>query len=111
MRGSKALFGAIAVGLVACGETPGPVDGTPVAQQSAALTAPMQLNTFALLASSRITALDRAVISGGNVGVAPGSGDSVSTGFDAHWAQGKSTLASRIVFNARSAAVICSQTL
>lgn len=75
----------------------------PVARESAALSAPSQVNTFALLASGRITALDRAIISGGNVGVAPGSGDSVSTGFDAHWAQGKSTLGQRIVFKLRSA--------
>ena len=83
MRGSTALLSAMAVGIAGCGEIDdlGSSDAL-VAHEAAALTAPTQINTFALLASGRIKTLDRAIIAGGNVGVSPGSGDSVSTGFD-----------------------------
>jgi hypothetical protein len=75
------------------------------AQQSAAvqaLAAPTQINEFAVIAGVRVTFQDRAQLAGGHIGVAPGSGDSLTAGFDTRLALGKSTLAQRAVLKDRA---------
>jgi hypothetical protein len=68
------------------------------------ITAPTQVNGFALLSSGRITLRDRARVVGGHIGVAAGFGDSVTAGADAVVALGRSTLGQRIVLRERSSA-------
>jgi hypothetical protein len=91
---------AIAVGVVGCGADR---SGEPTGSETAGLVAPTQVNTFAVLASGRATFLDRTQIINGNVGVAPGSGDSITAWYDSKIALGKSTLGQRVVLKDRAA--------
>ena len=77
--------------------------GETLEQSELAATAPTQISGFALLASGHATFKDRAQISGGHVGVAPGSGDSITAGFDSKTALGRSTLGQRVVLKDRAA--------
>ncbi|HTQ05407.1 MAG TPA: hypothetical protein VMI54_16200 [Polyangiaceae bacterium] len=85
--------------LTSCGhegpeQTPGQQT---LGHESEALTAPTQVNAFALLATGHVSLGDRTVFSGGHLGVSPGSGDSVTEGSQASIALGKSTLGQRVV--------------
>jgi hypothetical protein len=86
--------------LPACGQT---APDETVQHEAQPLTAPTQVNTFALLASGHVTVGDRTTLTGGNVGVAPGTGDSVTYGSDTHVAIVNSTLGQRVVLKDRAA--------
>jgi hypothetical protein len=99
--GSAGLVGL----LVAMGCSSSMLEDDDTAQQSAALSnlaAPTQINEFVVIAGVRSTFQDRAVVTGGHIGVASGSGDSLTAGFDSRLAVGKSTLAQRTVLKDRA---------
>jgi hypothetical protein len=80
--------------LVGCGQS---TSDESLGHESERLTAPMQVSSFALLSSGHVTLGDRTVLTGGHVGVSPGTGDSVTEGSQAIVALGKSTLGQRVV--------------
>jgi len=90
---------AVTFVLIGCGET---APDETLGQEAQQLTAPTQVNTFALLATGKVKLGDRTTLAGGHVGVAPGPGDSVTDGFDSHIAIGSSTLGQRIVLKDRA---------
>jgi hypothetical protein len=61
------------------------------------------VNSFAILAGARATFRDRANVSGGDIGVAPGTGDSLIAGFDTKLALGRATLGQRLALSDRAA--------
>jgi len=85
--------------LVACGAGE---SGEMLGHDELALTAPTAVGGFAVLASGHASFKDRSTVSGGHIGVAPGSGDSVTAGFDSRVAIGKSTLGQRLVLKDRA---------
>jgi hypothetical protein len=89
---------ALALLLAGCGSSS---SGEEVDRVSEKLVAPTQVNSFAVLASGHATFFDRTQISGGNVGISAGAGDSVTVWFDGKVGIGKATLAQRIVFKDR----------
>jgi hypothetical protein len=95
----RGLVVATSFGLIACGQT---ATEEPLAEVAQPLTAPTQVNSFALLASGRVRLGDRATFSGGNIGVLPGTGDSVTVGSAAHVGIGSSTIGQRIVLKDRA---------
>src|SRR4051794_4014381 len=102
MRAMTRGFGfCVALGLVGCGQT---ASDENVGQEAQLLIAPTQVNTFALLASGHVKLGDRTTLTGGHVGVSPGSGDSVAEGFSSHIAIGSATLGQRIVLKDRAVA-------
>ncbi len=102
MRAMTRGFGfCVALGLFGCGQS---ASDENVGREAQLLTAPTQVNTFALLASGHVKLGDRTTLTGGHVGVAPGSGDSVTEGFSAQIAVGSATLGQRIVLKDRAVA-------
>jgi hypothetical protein len=89
---SAAILGVLM--LVACGQ--GARDES-LGHEAERLTAPTQVSTFALLSSGHVTLGDRTTLTGGHLGVSPGTGDSVTEGSQAIIALGKSTLGQRVV--------------
>src|SRR5690348_2608686 len=94
--GGLAVLGVLLVG---CGQE---APEEPLGHEAARLTAPTQVATFALLSSGRVTLGDRTTLSGGHLGVSPGTGDSVTEGSQAAIAVGKSTLGQRVVLKDNS---------
>ncbi|HSU42325.1 MAG TPA: hypothetical protein VLJ38_22240, partial [Polyangiaceae bacterium] len=82
-----------------CGQT---APKQSLGSESDALVVPTQVNSFAVLATGHATFGDRSAFSGGDVGVAPGTGDSVTAGFDTQIAVGNYTLAQRMVLKDRA---------
>ena len=100
MNLTRYCWGVLGVcSLFGCGQAaPRPSLGS----ETERLVVPTQANTFAVLATGHATFGDRDVFTGGDVGVAPGTGDSVTAGSDAQIALGSYMLGQRIVFRDRA---------
>lgn len=102
---NKVVWAGISLLLGACSAHEGEPPLEQTERQGAQLAvnaAPTQISGFALLASGRASIQDRSIVSGGHVGIAPGTGDSITLGFDAKVALGYATLGQRAVLKERS---------
>jgi hypothetical protein len=103
MRRTIGWVGAVLV--VGCGNGVGETPEQTLAYEASRVTAPpppTQLGEFALLATGRVLLQDRTVVAGGHVGIAPGTGDSLTAGVDARVGLGRSTLGQRVVLKDRA---------
>ena len=103
IRGWVAVLAASgAAGLAACSSDSGV--GEQLGSSQAALTAPANASSFVFLATGHVTLLDRTQVSGGDVGVSAGTGDSINTATDTKLGVGKGLIGQRIVLGARTVA-------
>jgi hypothetical protein len=96
------LSAALGLGVAAC--TTRSATGERISEERQALTAPTTVSTFAFLATGHVTVRDRTSVTGGDIGVGAGTGDSINAGIDTRVGIGRGLIGQRIVLQDRAAA-------